>query len=193
MANVTWNALERKALLTLTCNLFSYLRGQNCTISAPVWGMQELLFPLVLAGSDRTCAKGFESEVSPQYAEDVDVCVWGGWVNWESMALVCSTSRTHDIAPVMSIASSNIKDIPQCEELMASLVRAQEEVAHPVQDSTAVSVGTMGWSILLLSDCALLPCYSHYLHAWMCIFYSPHCLYSYSCFQDCYVLSRMDF
>lgn len=43
------------------------------------------------------------------------------------------------------------------QEVTASLVGAQAEGAHPVQDSTAVSVGTMERSILLLSDCALLP------------------------------------
>lgn len=114
MANVAWQALEGKSLLTLTCNLFSYLWGWKCTMSAPVWGAQELLFPLVLAGSDRTCAKGFESQVSPQHPGHGDVCGRGGWVNWESMALLCSTSRTHDIMSVMSIASSNIRDISQC-------------------------------------------------------------------------------
>lgn len=43
------------------------------------------------------------------------------------------------------------------QELRASLVGAQAEVAHSVQDCPAVSVGTMEQSILLLSDCALLP------------------------------------
>lgn len=36
MANVSWHSLERKGLITLTCILFSYLWGWNCTISAPV-------------------------------------------------------------------------------------------------------------------------------------------------------------
>lgn len=80
----------------------------------PSLGVQELLFPLILAGSDRTCTKGFEPQVSPQHPEDVDVCGRGGWVNWESMALLCSSSRTHDIIPAMSIASSNIRDISWC-------------------------------------------------------------------------------
>lgn len=95
-------------------DLFSYLRGWNCTSSAPVWGVQELLFPLVLAGSDRTCTKGFEIQVSPQHPEDVDVCGREGWVSWESMALLSSTSRTHYIMPVMSIASNNIRFISRC-------------------------------------------------------------------------------
>lgn len=64
-----------------------------------------------------------------------------------------------------------------------------------IQDSTAVSVGTMEWSILLLWLCssALLPCLSHDLYAWMCIFYSPHWSYTCSYFQDFCVLSHVNF
>lgn len=119
MANVTWHALERKALLILQCDLLSYLQDQNGSISAPAWGVQELLFPLVLAGSDRTCAKGFKSQDSPQYPEDVDVC-GRGWVNWESMALLCSTSRTYGIMPAMTNASTSGTS-PRVQELMASM------------------------------------------------------------------------
>lgn len=40
---------------------------------------------------------------------------------------------------------------------MASLVGAQAEVAKPGQDHAAVTVSTLEWSILLLSEWALLP------------------------------------
>lgn len=58
--------------------------------------------------------QGMHQRLCPQHPEDVDVCGIGGWVKWESMALLCSSSRTHDIMPVMSIASNNIRDISWC-------------------------------------------------------------------------------
>lgn len=97
MVNVVWHALERKALSTITLNLFSDPRGWTCTFSAPVWGVQELLSLLILAGSDRTCTKGSGSQVSSPHPEALGVCSRGGWLNWECLALLCSTSRTHDI------------------------------------------------------------------------------------------------
>lgn len=114
MANVAWHTLERKALLTMTLQSFQLPMRLKLHHLCPAWGVQELLFPLILAGSYGTCAKGFESQVSPPHAEDVDVYGRGRWLNWEGMALLCFTSRTRDIMPVMSIASNNIRDISWC-------------------------------------------------------------------------------
>lgn len=101
---------KKKTLLTLMWNFSSYLWGWNCTSSSPVWGVQELLFPLALAGSDRTCTKSWVTSLSTTSWRCW--CVWQR--NWESLALLCSTSITHDITLVMSLASDNIRDISWC-------------------------------------------------------------------------------
>lgn len=113
MANITWRPLERK---TVNLDVQSFQLSMRlklcqlcCSLRCPGTPVSSCL-----AGSNRACAKGFELQVCPQHPEDVDVCGSGGSVSWESMALLCSTSRTHDIMPVMSIASNNIRFISGC-------------------------------------------------------------------------------
>lgn len=114
MANVAWHALERKALLTMTLQSFQLPTRLKPHHLCPSLRCPGTPVSSHLPGSYRTCAKGFESQVSPQHAEDVDVCGRGGGLNWEGMALLCSTSRTHDVMPVMTVASNNITDTSWC-------------------------------------------------------------------------------
>lgn len=157
MANVSWHASERKALSTITLNLFGDPQDWTCTFSAPVWGVQELMSPLILAGYDRACTKDLGSQVSPPHPEAVGACGRGGWLNWKGMVFLCSTSRTATNECCCEQHQGYLPGVRSVQVMTASLVGAQAEVAQIGQDHAAVTVGTLEQSILLLSEWALLP------------------------------------
>lgn len=148
MANVS---LERKTLLSLTCNLFSYLWGWDSTISAPVWGSRNSCFLSSWQDLTGHVPKALSCK-SLHNIPKMLMCVaeedeWFGKA-WPCYALPVGHMIFYQYWALAQVTSGTS---PAVQELIASLVGAQAEVARPVQDSTAVSVGTMERSILLLS------------------------------------------
>lgn len=137
-------------------------------------------------GSGRTTTKGSVPQVFPPQPETVGVCGSGECLNWEGMALLCSTNTQLSYlwyAMSKCCLTQQLCCLQGVQKRTASLIGAQAERSSTTKPGPCWGPHrVVCLSVLRMDSSAPFSPYPYYLYFWMYFFYSPN--HSYTCFHS---------